>query len=80
MAKGRGRRQLWLLLAVFVYALLVGSGIAPNPFPAIWGWLTEERPLADDLTWQDRLGSRPAAAAAAGDSLAVDAGTSTQLR
>lgn len=80
MAKGRRGRQLWLLLAVFVYALLVGSGIAPNPFPAIWGWLTEERPLADDLTWQDRLGSRPAAAAAAGDSLAVDAGTSTQLR
>ncbi|MPZ26751.1 MAG: hypothetical protein GEV12_09900 [Micromonosporaceae bacterium] len=80
MAKRRGRRQLWLLLAVFVYALLVGSGIAPNPLPAVWGWLTQERPLAPDLTWQDRLGSRPAAAAAAGDALAVDAGTSTQLR
>jgi hypothetical protein len=80
MAKGRGRRQLWLLLAAFGFALLVIAGLVPNPLPPIWEWLTRERPLAPDLVWQDRLDSRPAAAGAAGDALAVDAGTSSQLR
>ena len=69
-----------LLLAVFGYALLVGAGIAPNPFPPLWDWLTRERPLAPDLAWQDRLGSRPTGAAAAGEAVAVDAGGSSQLR
>jgi hypothetical protein len=80
MAKGRGKRQLWLLVAAFVFALLVVAGLVPNPLPPIWGWLTEERPLAPDLAWQDRIGSRPSAAASAGDSVVVDAGTSSQLR
>lgn len=80
MKKGSGVRLLVVLLAVALYSGLAGAGIAPNPFPPIWQWLTEERPLAPDLAWQDRIGSRPAAAAAADDALAVDAGTSTQLR
>lgn len=80
MGKGRAVRLLVLLLAVAAYSGLVGAGVAPNPFPPIWNWLTQERELAPDLAWQHRLGSRPAAAAAAGDAVAVDAGTSSQLR
>jgi len=80
MAKGRATRPLLLILAAFLFALLVVADLVPNPLPPIWDWLTRERPLAADLRWQDRIGSRPAAAAAAGDALAVDAGTSSQLR
>jgi hypothetical protein len=80
MKKGGATRLVVLLLAVAGYAALVGAGIAPNPFPVIWEWLSAERPLAPDLAWQERIGARPAAAAAAGDALAIDAGTSTQLR
>jgi hypothetical protein len=80
MKKGGATRLVVLLLAVAGYAALVGAQIAPNPFPAIWRWLSAEQPLAPDLAWQDRLGARPTTAAAAGDALAVQAGTSAQLR
>lgn len=80
MAKGRAKSGLWLLLTALVFALLVISGILPNPLPGIWDWLEEDRPIAPDLAWQERLGSRPDGAAVAGDAIAVDAGTSTQVR
>ncbi|QSB14945.1 PQQ-binding-like beta-propeller repeat protein [Natronosporangium hydrolyticum] len=80
MASGRAiRRRTVLLLVVAVAAALIITGAVPNPFPTIWAWVSEERPLADDLAWQERLGARPAAATAAGDALAVAAGSSAQL-
>jgi outer membrane protein assembly factor BamB len=81
MGKGKAwRTRLILLFAITTYALLLAADIAPNPFPGIWDWLGRDRPLAPDLAWQERLGSRPAAAAPAGDSIAVAAGNHAELR
>jgi hypothetical protein len=79
MAKGRVKRQLLFGLTAAVFALLIIAGIMPNPFPAIWQWLSEERPLAPGLAWQERLGSRPDSAAVAGDSIAVATNSTAQL-
>lgn len=80
MAKGRTTRRLVVLSALSAYTLLVVAGIAPNPLPGIWAWLDRERPLAPDLVWQERVGSRPAAAATAGSTVTVAAGGNTQVR
>jgi hypothetical protein len=82
MAEGRKgwRNRALLLLAVILYALLLAADIAPNPFPGIWEWLAKDRPLADGLAWQERLGARAAAAAPAGDAIAVEAGNRAQIR
>lgn len=79
MAKGRVKRQLVFLLTAAVFALLIISGIMPNPFPGIWAWLSEDRPLAPGLAWQDRLGSRPDSAAAVGSVVAVADGSSAHM-
>jgi hypothetical protein len=82
MAQGRSawRSRLLLLVGVSLYALLLAADIAPNPFPGLWDWISQNRPLAPDLAWQERLGARPAAAAPAGDSIAVVAGDRAQIR
>jgi PQQ-like domain len=69
-----------LLLAIAFYAVLLAANIAPNPLPGIWEWLGEERPLAEGLAWQERLGSRAGTAAAAGDAVVVEAGNRAQIR
>lgn len=69
-----------LLLAIGLVALLISAGVMPNPFPGIWEWVNRERPLAAGLAWQERLGSRPGSATAAGDAIAVAAGSRAQLR
>lgn len=82
MAEGRKawRTRVLLLVAIAFYALLLAADIAPNPFPGIWEWLSKDRPLASGLAWQERLGGRPAAAAPAGDAIAVEAGNRAQIR
>jgi hypothetical protein len=79
MAKGRRTNQLLLLLAIAMCALLMVANVVPNPFPEIWEWLNRERPLAEGLVWQERLGGRAGAATAANDTFAVDAGGEAQL-
>lgn len=79
MAKGRVKRHLVFWLSAAVFALLIFSGIMPNPFPALWAWLSQDRPLAPDLAWQDRLGSRPDGAVAVGDVVAVADGSNAYL-
>jgi hypothetical protein len=79
MAKGRVTRRLLFLLVALLYLVLVGVGVLPNPLPAALAWLTADRPLAEGVTWQDRLGSRPAAATVAGDAVAVAAGSEGAL-
>jgi hypothetical protein len=77
--KGWGNRVL-LLLAITLYAVLLAADIVPNPFPGLWDWLSKDRPIAAGLAWQERLGARPAAAAPAGDAIAVEAGNRAQIR
>lgn len=81
MAAGRKgwTTRILVLLAITFYAVLLAANIAPNPFPGIWEWLGEDRPLAEGLAWQERLGSRPASAAPAGDAIAVEAGNRAQI-
>jgi hypothetical protein len=71
---------LVLLGAIGLYAFLLASGSAPNPFPGIWEWLGRERPLAPDLVWQERLPSRPDSAAVVGDTVTVNAGERAEMR
>lgn len=82
MAAGRSawRSRLLLLVAIALYGSMVAGGILPNPVPALWDWINRERPLADGLAWQERLGARPASAATAGDAVAVAAGGDGVLR
>lgn len=69
-----------LLTAIAVYAALLGADIVPNPFPGLWDWISRDRPLAPDMAWQERLGSRPEAAVVAGDVVAVHAGGRVEPR
>lgn len=69
-----------LLTAIFLYAVLLAADIAPNPFPGIWDWINRERPLAPDMAWQERLGSRTDTASVAGDMVAVHTGSRVELR
>jgi hypothetical protein len=82
MAGGKSSwfRRVMLLIAVFLYAALLAADIAPNPFPGIWDWINRERPLAPDMAWQERLGSRPDSASVAGDAVAVHSGDRVELR
>ncbi|HEY8473543.1 MAG TPA: hypothetical protein VIL37_13035 [Natronosporangium sp.] len=82
MAAGRKgwTTRILLLVSVTLYAVLVGADIAPNPIPGLWDWLGKDRPLAEGLAWQERLGARPASAAPAGDAIAVEAGNRAELR
>lgn len=69
-----------LIAAVGVYALLLISGVVPNPLPGIWEWVGQERPLAPDLAWQERLGARPGAAVVVGDTVTAQAGGRAEVR
>jgi hypothetical protein len=80
MAKGRRTNQLLLLLVIGMCVLLMVADIVPNPFPGIWEWLNRERPLAEGLVWQERLGNHADSATAADDTFAVDASGEAQLR
>ena len=82
VAKGRNAwtRRLLVIAAISVYALLLASGVLPNPLPGIWEWVGQERPLAPDLAWQERLGSRPNAAAVIGDTVTAQAGGRAEVR
>lgn len=81
MAQGRTwRNRLLIVLALSVYALLVAAEIAPNPLPALWGWVNADRPLAPDLVWQERLGAKPDRVADVGGQLALDLGRSGEVR
>lgn len=74
------RNRLLIILALSVYALLIAANIAPNPLPAVWRWLDEDRPLAPDLAWQQRLGARPDLVVEAGGQLVIDLGSSGEVR
>lgn len=81
MAQGRTwRNRLLIVLALSLYAFLVATEIAPNPLPALWAWVSQDRPLAAGLEWQDRLGAKPSSVTAAGDVIAVAAGRSGEVR
>lgn len=82
MAAGKSSwfRRVLLLTAIALYAALLGADIAPNPFPGLWDWISRDRPLAPDMAWQERLGSRPESAVVAGDVVAVHAGSRVELR
>lgn len=79
MAKGRVTRRLLFLLVAVLYLLLVIFNVLPNPLPAALAWLTADRPLAEGVAWQDRLGSRPAYGVVVGDAVAVAAGSEARL-
>lgn len=81
MAQGRTwRARLLVILAMSLYAFLLAAGFVPNPFPAMWEWVIQDRPLADGLVWQERIGAKPASVTVAGSRLAVDAGRSSEVR
>lgn len=81
MAQGRTwRNRLLVVLALSVYALLIAAEIAPNPLPALWGWVNADRPLAPDLVWQERLGAKPDRVVDVGGQLALDLGRSGEVR
>lgn len=81
MAQGRTwRNRLLVILALSVYALLIVAEIAPNPLPAVWGWLSQERPLAPDLVWQERMRAKPDLVAEVGGQLVLDLGRNGEVR
>lgn len=69
-----------VLVGIGLYAFLLAAEVVPNPFPAIWEWVSRDRPIAPDMAWQERFGSRPAAAAVAGDNVLILAGERAEIR
>src|SRR5689334_9025095 len=51
--------KCWSFVVVIAMTLLISTNVW-NPFPGLWDWFSESRPLADPaLQWQERLGAVP---------------------
>ncbi len=76
---GWAKRLVWLAVGGVLTALVL-FGILPNPLPPLWNWITRDAPLAEGMTWQERLPGRPTTAIVSDGRFAVDAGRRTQVR
>jgi outer membrane protein assembly factor BamB len=66
------RRSYYLVLAVIAVVLLAVTNVW-NPFPGLWAWVTQTRPLASPTAaWQQKLGGSAKTVTITGTSVIVE--------
>lgn len=64
--------KCYAVLAVVVVVVLAATGVW-NPFPGIWAWVNQSRPLAGSAaTWQQKLGGAAKTVTVTGGSVIVE--------
>jgi outer membrane protein assembly factor BamB len=66
------RRSYYVVLAIIAIVTLALTGVW-NPFPGVWAWVTESKPLASPpAAWQQKLGGAARTVTLTGGSVVVE--------
>jgi hypothetical protein len=72
--------KCYLAFAATVVIVLASTGVW-NPFPAMWEWVNQSRPLSSPaVAWQQRLGGTPKSVTIAGNAVVVEHRTTVEAR